>query len=88
MATFTLDDHDARLLDDALGRGITLCGRLSATVYLVSSSRPDRVPHRVVVNRSGRMACDCEANTHGNRCTHIAYLNAFLRWHAARGGAA
>jgi hypothetical protein len=84
VATLTLfAQQDARLLRRALDKHITLLSQDAANRYRVSSGSGE-VPHRVVVNANGHIACDCLANAHGRRCSHAAYIGAYRAWEAAR----
>jgi hypothetical protein len=87
MAVLTIDSKDARLLERALDRKITLLGRLPNGRYQVTSSRAGEPPHELIVNPSGRIACNCTAGTYGARCVHAAWLRAFLAWQAQQEGA-
>jgi hypothetical protein len=82
MATLTLDYAGLTALRAAIHRGVRYRGR-DGRYHLVSSGSggPD---HRLIVNPSGRIACDCRAGVHGRACSHSGYLRAFLAWVAQR----
>ncbi len=89
MATLTLDARDTQLLRVALQRRITLLGRTvnrnGLPEFTISGSAAG-TKHTAVLNKNGRIACNCQAGRHGARCTHAAYLRAYLAWQRQQDG--